>query len=85
MVLPPHFPSDYLSTAVSFLPLTTLNGRMRETDVNLLNYSLSRARCAVKVRRNSAHYEQKKADVWRIVQNVLIKNVKTLLLGETVM
>ena len=42
-----------------------------ECNVNLLNYVLSHARLAVKIRRNSAHYEKRLPDVWNILQRTL--------------
>ncbi|CAK6968746.1 uncharacterized protein LOC117809082 [Scomber scombrus] len=53
-----------------------VEGRME--GVSLLNYTLSHARFAVKLRRNLAHYEKRKADVWTIFKSGLKKDVNMM-------
>lgn len=55
-----------------------VNGKMDECNVSLLNYVLSHARFAVKLRRNLAHYEKKTADVWDVFQCMMKRDVSTL-------
>ena len=55
-----------------------VNGKMDDCNVALLNYVLSHARYAVKLRRNLAHYERKTADVWGVFQCMMKRDVSTL-------
>ena len=50
--------------------------RKKGCNINLLNYVLSHARYAVKLRRNIAHYEKKKSDVWNVFKNLTERDVR---------
>lgn len=52
--------------------------KMKRYNVNLLNYVLSHARFAVKRRRNIAHYEKKKVEVWSIFKSMVESEVTLL-------
>ena len=52
--------------------------RKRGCNVNLLNYVLSHARYAVKLRRNTAQYERRKCDVWNVFKNLTERDVKVM-------
>ena len=47
-------------------------------NVNLLNYVLSHARYAVKLRRNRAHYEKRKIPVWTMFKSIIKRNIQML-------
>lgn len=55
--------------------------RVKGNNVNLLNYLLSYARYAVKVRRNYAHYEGKIMDVWCLFRSKLSFDIGVLHAG----
>lgn len=50
-------------------------GKVKGCNVNLLNYVLSHARFAVKLRRNLAHFEKKKIAVWSIFKSIMKRDV----------
>lgn len=54
------------------------NGKNGKYNVNLLNYVLSHARYAVKLRRNMAHYEKRIIDVWKIFKGTFEGDVKAI-------
>lgn len=53
-----------------------VGGKMK--GVSLLNYMLSHARFAVKMRRNLAHYEKRRADVWSMFKSGLQRDVNMM-------
>ena len=53
-----------------------VNERKNGCNINRLNYVLSHARYAVKLRRNIAHYEEKKCEVWNIFKNLTERDIK---------
>ncbi len=52
-----------------------VTGRVKGSNVNLLNYVLSHARLAVKLRRNLAHYEKRRIEAWSVFKNIMEKDV----------
>lgn len=55
-----------------------VTGKVRECNVSLMNYVLSHARFAVKLRRNLAHFEKKIVDVWNIFVMIVKRDVKMI-------
>ena len=53
-----------------------VNESQNGCNVNLMNYVLSHARYAVKIRRNTAHYEKRKCDVWTVFKNLTERDVR---------
>lgn len=53
-----------------------LKGKSKVLNINLLNYVLSPARYAIRLRRNLGHYEGKIVSVEVIFRNILEKDVK---------
>ena len=52
-----------------------VTSRVEGCNVNLLNYVLSHARFAVKHRRNVAHYEKKRVEVWSVFMSIMRRDV----------
>ena len=52
-----------------------VTSRVESCNVNLLNYVLSHARFAVKHRRNVAHYEKKRVEVWSVFMSIMRRDV----------
>ena len=55
-----------------------VNGKGRKCNVSLLNYVLSHARYAVKLRRNLAHYDKRSVEVWSLFQRMVKRDVITM-------
>jgi len=55
-----------------------VNERMKGCNTNLLNYLLSHAKFAVKLRRNLAHYEKKKVKVWSLFKSMVRSEINML-------
>ena len=57
-----------------------VNGKGRKCNVSLLNYVLSHARYAVKLRRNLAHYDKRSVvwGVWSLFQRMVKMDVITM-------
>ena len=53
--------------------------RNRRVNTNLLNFVLSHARLAVRLRRNYAHFEGKIVDVWNIFESILKRDLDLIL------
>ena len=51
------------------------NERKDGCNVNLMNFVLSHARYAVKLRRDMAHYEKRRCDVWTIFKHLMERDV----------
>ena len=47
----------------------------KKVNINLLNFVLSHARYAIRVRRNLAHFEGKKVKVWSIFESIMKRDV----------
>jgi len=52
--------------------------KVKGCNINLLNYTLSHARFAVKLRRNIAHFEKREMAVWSVFQSIIKRDVKML-------
>ena len=52
-----------------------VTSKVKGCNVNLLNYVLSHARFAVKLRRNLAHYEKKRVEVWSVFMSIMRRDV----------
>lgn len=57
------------------LMLFGVSKNYRKVHINLLNLVLSHARYAIRIRRNIAHFEGKKVNVWPIFESAMKRNI----------